>query len=94
MTLTFCFVYVGESAIKRLKENNMEDYLDLLRGFEIKKRTGGNSKVTIKLPLSLLDHVGDLTGLSLKNKLASSSYGKEVCYVVVVLKTSYDYIFE
>ncbi|XP_052215038.1 heat shock 70 kDa protein 12A-like isoform X6 [Dreissena polymorpha] len=68
-------------AMKRFKDENMEDYIDLLREFEIKKRaidTNTSSKVTIKVPLSLSDLSKEITGILLQDKLPTTRYGKQV----------------
>ncbi|KAH3832465.1 hypothetical protein DPMN_105753 [Dreissena polymorpha] len=71
----------GNTAMQRFKDETMEDYLELLRDFEIKKRdidVASKTKVTIKVPSSLFDLVQEMTQLSIRDKLASSSYGKQV----------------
>ncbi|XP_052280504.1 heat shock 70 kDa protein 12A-like [Dreissena polymorpha] len=70
-----------EKAIQKFKDDNMEDYIELFRDFEIKKRaidTSKTGKITIKVPLSLIDHVRDVTKKKLKDKLQSSGYGEKV----------------
>ncbi|KAH3738013.1 hypothetical protein DPMN_044616 [Dreissena polymorpha] len=71
----------GKDSLHRFKKDNMEDYLDLLRDFEIKKRkTDSNSQglVTIKLPLTLMDIVEENEGRKMKQVVQSSRYAKMV----------------
>ncbi|KAH3836421.1 hypothetical protein DPMN_109791 [Dreissena polymorpha] len=59
----------------------MEDYIDLLREFEMKKRaidTTSVSKVTIKIPVSLSDLSKEITGMLLQDRLPITRYGKQV----------------
>ncbi|KAH3891131.1 hypothetical protein DPMN_015220 [Dreissena polymorpha] len=70
-----------KKAMQKFKDVNMEDYIELLRDFEIKKRaidTSKPGKITIKVPISLIDHVKDVTGKTLKDKLQSLGYGNKV----------------
>ena len=67
--------------MQRFKDENMEDYLELLRDFEIKKRdiaVGSKTKVTIKVPSTLFNLVEEMTHMSMQDKLTSSDYGKQV----------------
>ncbi|KAH3788766.1 hypothetical protein DPMN_166914 [Dreissena polymorpha] len=58
----------------------MEDFLDLLRDFEIKKRATNSSSeglVTIKLPLVLIELVDECKGLSMTKIVQSSRYANK-----------------
>ncbi|KAH3710176.1 hypothetical protein DPMN_069645 [Dreissena polymorpha] len=60
----------------------MEEYLELLRDFEIKKRDvdlKSNTKVAITVPPSLFAVVQDVTKLSLQENLQASEFGETVC---------------
>jgi hypothetical protein len=62
----------------------MDDYIDLLRTFEVKKRDaslGQSDKVTFRIPPSFADTIKDATGLSIKDKIISSSFKRKVTYV-------------
>ncbi|KAH3834057.1 hypothetical protein DPMN_107375 [Dreissena polymorpha] len=65
----------------RFKDENMEDYIQLLRDFEIKKRAVDSTKgvkTTIKVPISFFDCVQNTTGSSMKDILKTSGYGKKI----------------
>ena len=71
----------GKDVLQRFKDDHMEDYIDLLRDFEIKKRATNSSSeglVTIKLPLALLELVDESKGLSMKRIVQSSRYADKV----------------
>ncbi|KAH3713377.1 heat shock 70 kDa protein 12A-like [Dreissena polymorpha] len=75
--LDFIAELTGKDLLQRFKKDHMEDYLDLLRDFEIKKRkTDSNSqgRVTIKLPLTFMDLVEDNKGQTIKHIVKSSHY--------------------
>ncbi|KAH3704788.1 heat shock 70 kDa protein 12A-like [Dreissena polymorpha] len=71
----------GCSVMKKLKDSNMEDYLDIMRTFEIKKRECKNSstgKVIIRIPSSVCDIVVELTQKTLQENIKGSSYKGKV----------------
>ncbi|KAH3735128.1 heat shock 70 kDa protein 12A-like [Dreissena polymorpha] len=66
----------GKDIIQHFKEKNIEDYLYLLRDFEIKKRNTDSKSpglVTIRLPLSLIELVKN-KGETIEQILQSSRY--------------------
>ncbi|XP_052283210.1 heat shock 70 kDa protein 12A-like isoform X3 [Dreissena polymorpha] len=79
--MNFLGQIAGNTTMQRFKDENMEDYLELLRDFEIKKRdiaVGSKTKVTIKVPSTLFNLVEEMTHMSMQDKLTSSDYGKQV----------------
>jgi hypothetical protein len=61
----------------------MDDYIDLFRTFEVKKREtspGHSGKVTFRIPPSFVDTIKDVTGLSIKDKIMSSPLNGQVTY--------------
>ncbi|XP_060551251.1 heat shock 70 kDa protein 12B-like [Ruditapes philippinarum] len=74
----------GPKAFQQFKEEHMDDYIDLLRTFEVKKREtspGQSDKVTFRIPPSFADTIKDATGLSIKDKMISSPFKGKVTYV-------------
>ncbi|KAH3833630.1 hypothetical protein DPMN_106942 [Dreissena polymorpha] len=72
--------------MQRFKDQNMEDYIELLRNFEIKKRavdTTKASKLAITVPVTFFERVQDITGKSMKDIMQTSGYGKQVSYMCV-----------
>ena len=56
----------------------MEDYLEIFRDFEIKKRDVGPSrsgKITIRMPISLMELFEKYTDETLKEAIPQSSFG-------------------
>lgn len=79
------YVHVDTSVMQRLKDENMEDYIQLLHNFESKKRTIDNTKadkITITVPVTFFERVYETTGQSMKDKLQTSGYGKQVSFVL------------
>ncbi|XP_063447156.1 heat shock 70 kDa protein 12A-like [Mytilus trossulus] len=57
----------GQEILKQFKKNNGEDFLQLLRDFEVKKknlRVEGKESVTIRMPLSLIEESDILTAIA------------------------------
>ncbi|XP_052788875.1 heat shock 70 kDa protein 12A-like isoform X2 [Mya arenaria] len=78
--MNFLGQLAGPDVIERFKDVNMEDYIDLLRDFEIKKRDiapSKDSKVTIKLPIALSELVREMKGTELKSKIQQSGLGEK-----------------
>jgi len=55
-----CFIYrnliediVGNDVVKDFKEKHMDDYFDLVREFEAKKRSNYNQRMQLKVPVSI-----------------------------------------
>jgi len=73
---------VGLHNIEKLKEECMEDYIDLLREFQTKKRsikTDKPGKVSMIIPVSLLDIVKkDMTKMGFPEALKQSRYSDTV----------------
>ncbi|KAH3736877.1 hypothetical protein DPMN_043452 [Dreissena polymorpha] len=71
--LDFIETLIGKDMLMRFKEENMEDFIDFLRDFELKKRASESTRkenVTIKIPFDLIELVN--------SKVKSSPYNKQV----------------
>ncbi|XP_052271902.1 heat shock 70 kDa protein 12A-like [Dreissena polymorpha] len=78
--LDFVSELAGKETVERFKEEHMEDYLDLMRDFEMKKRStrlSSKGRVTIKIPLTLMDLISDIKGRSLKQIVSMSQYANK-----------------
>ncbi|XP_052779006.1 heat shock 70 kDa protein 12A-like [Mya arenaria] len=70
-----------ETVVKKFKEDKLDDYIELLRRFEIKKRNidpDNDSSVTICIPLSFSETVKKRTRKDFPKVLKKSSYSKSV----------------
>ena len=67
--LKFLERIVGERVLEKFRQENTDDYIDLLREFEIKKRSVSptlDSRMTFKIPISLLEIYRDVTAGELR----------------------------
>ncbi|XP_060551250.1 heat shock 70 kDa protein 12A-like [Ruditapes philippinarum] len=74
----------GPETFQQFKEEHMDDYSDLLRTFEVKKREtspGHSGKVTFRIPPTFAETIKDATGLSIHDKILSSPFNGQVSYV-------------
>ncbi|XP_060596890.1 heat shock 70 kDa protein 12A-like [Ruditapes philippinarum] len=74
----------GQDIMKKFQKQNMDDYFDMMRAFEIKKRDlklKGANKVTIRIPPSLIDIVQENRGKQLKDIITESKYNGNITYV-------------
>lgn len=74
-----CFLgdIMGKEIITQLKENSMEDYIDLFREFEIKKRDlspNKDTKVTIRISVPLSDLIFENTGRTVRECVMNSKF--------------------
>lgn len=64
------------------KNKHMEDFLDLFRDFEVKKREIGpqkDSKITFRIPAAFSDAVKDMrNGQRLEEVIKKTKYGNQV----------------
>lgn len=73
----------GNSVLTRLREEGMDDYFLLFRDFETKKRTVKpdlDDKVTVTLPLRLLELFKNETDETLEEALPQTRYANTVAY--------------
>ncbi|XP_071132816.1 heat shock 70 kDa protein 12B-like [Mytilus edulis] len=71
----------GNEVMKQFKRNNGDDFLQLLRDFEVKKknyRVEGKESVSIRMPLSLTELFLDIEGSDVATKIAISRYNETV----------------
>lgn len=71
----------GEGILKSFANANMEDYLNLLRDFESKKReVKEDSKLRIKIPLAFDKYVKERYPMGIKKALQNLQYGSSAIY--------------
>ncbi|XP_052217069.1 heat shock 70 kDa protein 12A-like isoform X2 [Dreissena polymorpha] len=78
---TFMTYVFGEVAMTALQSNEMYDYFDMLRDFEVKKRKfefNSQSDITFRIPVVLKEIAEKNFHQSLSDRLASLKYGKKV----------------
>ncbi|XP_053390946.1 heat shock 70 kDa protein 12B-like, partial [Mercenaria mercenaria] len=71
----------GPDVMSKFKENHIEDYIDLLRHFEVKKRVihpSSDSKVTINLPQTLADLVKEVKEETLQDIFDKTVFSNQV----------------
>ncbi|XP_052795057.1 heat shock 70 kDa protein 12A-like isoform X2 [Mya arenaria] len=74
---------VGARVMEQFPRENMEDFIEMFRDFEIKKRDIGpakEGKVTFKLPVAFTEMVLEETGLSFGAHLKKSPYANKVLH--------------
>ncbi|WAQ95287.1 HS12A-like protein, partial [Mya arenaria] len=72
----------GKDVLKQFKEKHMENYVDLIRDFEIKKRDiSTTGKSNFRLPSALLDLVKEITGKTIKETIVQSVYKESVSFI-------------
>lgn len=67
--------------MRKFINNHMEDHIDMLRDFEIKKRAVGLSsqdRVTLRVPIALSEVFAEESGETLKEALSQSMYAGKV----------------
>ncbi|KAL4230425.1 Heat shock 70 kDa protein 12A [Mactra antiquata] len=72
---------IRTKVMDKFKEEHMEDYIDLFRDFEIKKRAigpDGDSKVTFKMPVALLTMVQQIRNKTLDEAIKNTKYASDV----------------
>ncbi|XP_071120499.1 heat shock 70 kDa protein 12A-like isoform X2 [Mytilus edulis] len=72
----------GHTVMEELRKTELEDFNDLFRQFETKKRSirvDQTNKVVVTLPVALIDLVKSCRG-KMKTALEQSPYGQAVCY--------------
>ncbi|XP_045181401.2 heat shock 70 kDa protein 12A-like [Mercenaria mercenaria] len=69
----------GTGVMDSFKEKIIEEYLDLMRGFEVKKREiRADKQMVMKIPVALFDLAEELTGKRVSNTLSNSRYQGKV----------------
>lgn len=69
--------------MKAFKREHMDDYIDIFRTFEVKKReitSSSSAKVTLRLPPSLTDTVLDVTKTSIEKVISNSEFREQVTF--------------
>lgn len=72
---------IGPAVITKFKEKKLEDYVDMFRDFELKKRTVGpdsDDKVTIRMPIALPTLVKDERHHSLEEIVKTTKHDGKV----------------
>ena len=73
--------FKGAPVMKKFKDKHMEDYIDMFRDFEIKKRDIGPSKtgkVTMRIPSALTELFSDMTDETLKEAIPSTNFANQL----------------
>ncbi|XP_048762075.1 heat shock 70 kDa protein 12A-like isoform X2 [Ostrea edulis] len=73
----------GPKVVYTLKEECRSEYLEFLRGFEMKKRTienESNRKVTLKIPAAFTDIVLEKTGTAIQDQIQTLRYNTAVSF--------------
>ncbi|XP_053400332.1 heat shock 70 kDa protein 12B-like [Mercenaria mercenaria] len=91
---------VGKDIYKKFKENETEDWLDLWRDFEVKKRTvrpEKDARIVMKFPLSLVKLIEKKHGQAFEDYIDCSDYadiltvtGDKLKFQASVFKTLFD----
>ena len=79
----FLIKLFGAPVIKRFQDKHMEDYLDIFRDFEVKKRDIGPNKdgrITFRLPVNLTDLFYESTGEKLKDVIPQTSFREKLTH--------------
>ncbi|KAH3830275.1 heat shock 70 kDa protein 12A-like [Dreissena polymorpha] len=72
---------IGAPVMRKFIDKHMEDYIDMFRDFEIKKRDIAPSKkdlITVRMPAALLDEYQEETDETLKDALPSTTYAGKI----------------
>lgn len=67
--------------MKKFQDKHMEDYLEIFRDFEIKKREispSKNTKVTIRLPSALMELFEEYTDETLKEAILQTNFAEQI----------------
>lgn len=78
---SYFFHILANGIFNRLKTESMEDYLEIFRDFEVKKRDikpGQTEKTTMRIPTSFVDLLESMTGRSIADTVAMSRYKDRV----------------
>ncbi|XP_053399339.1 heat shock 70 kDa protein 12A-like isoform X2 [Mercenaria mercenaria] len=79
----FIACVAGKETFQVFKEEHMDDYIDLFRTFEVKKREISpqqSTKVTFRIPPSLAETILEATGHTIKDRILLSEYRDQVWY--------------
>ncbi|KAK3578318.1 hypothetical protein CHS0354_004228 [Potamilus streckersoni] len=79
----FLISLVGNPVFQRFQLEKKEDYLDMFRDFEVKKRDivpDNDNKVTIRLPSSLREIFEDESGEDLRTAILQTRYANEMSF--------------
>ncbi|KAL3841758.1 hypothetical protein ACJMK2_019860 [Sinanodonta woodiana] len=82
---------VGRKSLKKFKLENVEDSLDFLRDFELKKRdfvVDKDARTSLRLPASLGRSLQETEGISLQDKIAHSKFKDDIQIATDKMKIS------
>ncbi|KAK3099348.1 hypothetical protein FSP39_003120 [Pinctada imbricata] len=91
--LQFLYDLVGKDVIKTLKEENMDDYLELMREFETKKRSvtvAKQGKISMTFPVTISDLVKKSPRGSMEAAISASKFKGHVNWKTQKLQISTD----
>jgi hypothetical protein len=69
--------------MSRFKDKHMEDFLDIFRDFELKKREidpNKDNQVTIRIPTALADLVKEMRRETLQETIKKTAYASKVYF--------------
>jgi hypothetical protein len=72
---------LGPDMMPKFRDKNMEDYLELFRDFEVKKREIGpkkDTKITFRIPAALSDTVKEMRNEELQEVIKKTKYSSKV----------------
>ena len=79
----FLIKLFGAPVVKKFQDRYMEDYLDIFRDFEVKKRDitpSKEGKITFRLPVSLTDLFTENTGERIKDVLPQTAFRDKITH--------------
>ncbi|XP_060594200.1 heat shock 70 kDa protein 12A-like isoform X2 [Ruditapes philippinarum] len=85
----------GPSVMAKFKDKHMEDFIDLFRDFEVKKREirpDKDSKVTFRIPTVFADLVKEVKGETLQDSISKMAYANQVKLVGDKLRVEPDIV--
>ncbi|XP_052778299.1 heat shock 70 kDa protein 12B-like [Mya arenaria] len=94
----FLVKITGPGVMAAFKENHMEDYIDLFRDFEIKKRdistkkSGG--KINLRMPVALVETVKEVSGKTIKETIVGSAYRERIKHLGDKIRVDADLVIE
>ncbi|XP_060559207.1 heat shock 70 kDa protein 12A-like [Ruditapes philippinarum] len=72
---------IGQKGVEKFKKDCKEDYIDLFRDFETKKRDIAprkTEKITLKIPITLVEKANETSGRTMEECIASSMYREKL----------------
>eukprot|EP00105_Crassostrea_gigas_P033554 XP_011456968.1 PREDICTED: heat shock 70 kDa protein 12A isoform X2 [Crassostrea gigas] len=80
---TFLDQLIGSENMKQIKNEDRSEYLEFLRGFELKKRTFNNelkNRVVLKIPPAFVELLSEISGQKLENTIKTSQHKSSLSF--------------